>query len=134
MRRTRAYSILFVLILAFAGYAGWTLWTPQPTIKYHENVDAKSRVAAEEYLEQNQPAKTPLTLASIWNRAANPYAKKGKSIFVANIEQRDGTKFLYISCPQNGDDVNLAVNDDGTWRRADPSDSSPIIGRLFQQK
>lgn len=39
MRRNHAYSLSLGLVTAIIGYAGWTLWSPDLAIKYHENVD-----------------------------------------------------------------------------------------------
>ncbi len=72
MKRIHAYILSLALVAAIIGYAGWTLWSPDFTVKYHKNVDAASKAAAEAYLREHPPKKGELTWAAFWKKAANP--------------------------------------------------------------
>jgi len=134
MKKSHGYFLSFGLVTAIIVivYVGWTLSSFEPAVTYHKSVDATSKVAAEAYLREHPPKEGQITWTGFWKKVANPRNREKASIFVTNIDNTDGSSFLYISYPQDGEDINLTVGDDGSWHKAEPSKGTPMVGRLFQ--
>lgn len=132
MKRTHAYFLSFGLVAAIIVivYVGWTLSSFELAVTYDKNVDATSKVAAEDYLREHPPKEGQITWTAFWKKAVNPSNREKAPVFVANIDHTDGSSVLYINYPQ--EDINLTVGDDGSWRKDQPSKGTPMVGRLFQ--
>ncbi len=103
-----------------AGYVGWAAWEPAPTfdaMRFHTNVGAAARRAAEADFRAHPPKGRKLTWRRFVDRLANPYQKRERPVVrVAIIPHTDGGRLLSISYPRRPEYLSPA-RDGVRWVR-----------------